>query len=222
MLKDKLASFIGRNNYVNHIMFITKLYHSFRTFRHPAIPVIRKHLIPCGGTVLDIGANIGKFTATAAAAVGRSGRVYSFEPVPFVLRVLRAMVRLRFFSQVTVISAALADKNGFANICIPLKDGWKPLVPIAHLGGDGEKSTLNLTIETRRLDDFCDAEKIRHIDFIKCDTEGAEYSVFSGALKTLARDLPAVMCEIYHDYLERQKAKPSDVFGIFKTLGWNS
>ena len=221
MLKDKFASLIGKANYVKYVMYITNLYHAFCPFRHPAASLIRRLFIPRGGVVFDIGANVGRCTALAAKVVGKSGKVYSFEPVPMVLRVLRTMVRLRGFQQVCVVEAALADKNGTAIISIPLKDGWKPLVPIAHLGGTLEYNVLNLAIAVQRLDDFCVAEGVRHIDFIKCDTEGSEFAVFSGGLICLARDLPIVVCEIYHKYLSRQHVKPSAVFGIFTSLGYH-
>ncbi|MFH0922381.1 MAG: FkbM family methyltransferase [Fibrobacterota bacterium] len=222
MLKDILAKVIGRSNYVNYVMYLTKVYHAFRTFRHPAAPLMRQRLIPKGGVVLDIGANIGKFTALAAKAVGSSGRVYSFEPVPFVLRVLKTMVRLRCFRQVRVIETALSDRNGSADIRIPLKDGWKPLVPIAHLGEAEESGVLNVTIELKRLDDFCVAERIDKIDFIKCDTEGSEFAVFTGARECLARHKPTVVSEIYHDYLARRNATPDMVFNLFLPLGYKA
>ncbi len=221
MLKDQLALLIGKTRYVQYVMFLTSLYHAFRPFRHPAAPLMRNLFIPHAGVVLDIGANIGEFTALAAKVVGKSGKVYSFEPVPMVLRVLRSMVRLRGLRQVKIIETALADTKGKTLIHIPLKDNWKPLIPIAHLGDPAEDTVINLTIPVQRLDDFCEAEGIRRIDFIKCDTEGSEFAVFSGGLTCLARNLPVVVCEIYQKYLLRQNTRPSAVFGIFISLGYH-
>jgi FkbM family methyltransferase len=221
MLKDTFAFMIGKAHYVKYVMYLTNLYHAFCPFRHPAASLMRRLLIPRGGVVFDIGANVGRCTALAAKAVGKSGKVYSFEPVPIVLRVLRTMVRLRCLQQVVIVAAALADTNGTVSISIPLKDGWKPLVPIAHLGSTTERNVLNLTIAVQRLDDFCAAEGIRHVDFIKCDVEGSEFAVFSGGLRCLTRDLPMVVCEIYHTYLSRQNVEPSAVFGIFTSLGYH-
>lgn len=39
----------------------------------------------------------------------------------------------------------------------------------------------------RRLDDFCTEQKIDHVDFIKCDVEGAEFFVFRGGLGTIKK-----------------------------------
>jgi FkbM family methyltransferase len=171
---------------------------------------------------LDIGANIGRCTALAATTVGVTGRVYAFEPVPFVVEVLRTMARLRRFRQVVVVEAALANTNGVTEISVPLKDGWKPLVPIAHLGAATERDMMKFAITVRRLDDFREEAGIDRIDFIKCDTEGSEFAVFSGGLDSLARDLPSVVCEIYDNYLARQQVQPAAVFGIFDALGYRS
>ena len=221
MLKDRIVDAIGKDNYVRHVMSLTNLYRAFRPFRHPGARLMRRVLIPRGGVVLDIGANIGRFTALAAKAVGAKGRVYSFEPVPMVLRALHTMVRLRGLAQVTIVECALGDRNGTATINIPLKDGWKPLVPIAHLSGEAEPSALSLPIAVERLDDLCEARGIEHVDFIKCDTEGGEFAAFSGGMNCLARDLPTVVCEIAESYLARQDVAPSAVFGIFTLLGYH-
>jgi precorrin-6B methylase 2 len=37
-----------------------------------------------GGTVVDVGANVGSFSRLAAEAVGPSGRVVAIEPIPLV------------------------------------------------------------------------------------------------------------------------------------------
>ncbi len=221
MFKNRFANLIGPANYVTYVMYLTNLYHAFCPFRHPAAPLMRRLCMPRGGVVLDIGANVGRCTALAAKAVGKAGKVYSFEPVPLVLRVLRTMVRLRGFRQVTVVATALADYQGTATLTIPLKDGWKPLVPIAHLAGAPASDVLPLTIAVQRLDDFCVAAGIEQIDFIKCDTEGSEFAVFSGGLTCLARYLPTVVCEVYQKYLARQQVEPDAVFGIFTGLGYD-
>jgi FkbM family methyltransferase len=221
MLKDKLAALIGKENYVNYVMYLTKVYHAFFKIRHPAAPIIKKYLIPKNGTVIDVGAHIGAFTSFASQIVGPCGKVFSFEPVPMVLRVLRTVVKLRRLHQVKIVEAALAEKNGSFEITVPLKDGWKPMLPLAYLGNDKSAETLVIKIEGKRLDDFCESEKLGKIDFIKCDTEGAEFSVFAGGVQTLTKHLPSVLCEIYEDYLARQKVTPKDIFKIFTDLGYN-
>ena len=90
MLRKIIVTIIGKKYYVNHVIFISRLYLSFLPFKNRANKIIKQYLIPCDGTVFDIGANIGRFTSLAASLVKKSGNVHSFEPVNISFRVLYA------------------------------------------------------------------------------------------------------------------------------------
>jgi predicted methyltransferase len=53
----------------------------------------RERLRP-GDVVIDIGANVGDYTAFVATLVGPSGHVYAVEPAPANISTLRAALRL--------------------------------------------------------------------------------------------------------------------------------
>jgi FkbM family methyltransferase len=223
MLKKWFIAAIGKSNYVTYITFLTDLYHSAcLPFKAAGSDLIRHYLIPRGGTVLDIGANTGSFTALAAPRVGPAGRVYSFEPVAAAFRVLKYTVALRRLRQVTLIEAALSNRTGVAEITIPLKQGWKPQLPIAYLGGPLAVDAKREVVRVLRLDAFADTASLDRIDLIKCDTEGHEYFVFAGGLKTLARYRPTIFCEISARYLARHDLTPAAVFDLLRPLGYQS
>ena len=223
MFKKWLIAAIGKPNYIRYVTFVTDLYQSaYVPFKAPGTEIIKHYLIPRGGTVVDIGANAGRFTAFAAPLVGKSGRVYSFEPVPAALRVLKKTVALRRLRQVVVIEAALSNRTGTADMTIPLKDGWKPQLSIAHLDGHLQPEAWRETVPVEQLDNFCAVHHIGRIDFIKCDTEGHEYFVFAGGLKTLRRDRPSIFCEIAKPYLARYELEPAAVFELLATLGYQA
>jgi 16S rRNA C967 or C1407 C5-methylase (RsmB/RsmF family) len=67
---------------------------------------LTKFLKP-GMTVMDVGANQGIYTTAAARAVGRSGRVYAFEPAPSELKKLRANIKINRLRNVAVIESAV-------------------------------------------------------------------------------------------------------------------
>ena len=73
-------------------------------------PLIAKFCKP-GMIVFDVGANIGEWTLPMANIVGDQGRVYSFEPVPFLLDALNKTMRANQLSWVTVSPCALSNKN---------------------------------------------------------------------------------------------------------------
>jgi FkbM family methyltransferase len=67
-----------------------------------------------------------------------------------------------------------------------------------------EKGT---TISVGTLDDYCQTNRIRKIDFIKVDIEGGEADFFSGGIQTLKKDKPIILFESAHTgpaYLERK------------------
>jgi len=221
MLRKIIVSIIGRQNYIDHVIFISQLYRSFLPFRNRAKNIIKKYMIPNDGVVFDVGANIGRFSCLAASLVGKSGLVHSFEPVNISFRVLKRTVSLRMHHNVILNNGALSDKNGSAEISIPLIEGWKPKLPVAHMGQDS-RMTLKQNITIQRLDDYCQEKNIDRIDFIKCDTEGHEYFVFSGSLEYLSKYKPSVLCEIYQKYCKRQNVEPSQVFEIFYSMGYKA
>lgn len=97
--------------------------------------------------VLDIGANVGAFCIRAAR---RSGRVLAVEPV--LAEALRENVRANG-AEVTVVAEALGDGRRQR---------------IAWGGG-------TVTVATRSLAAF--AEMAGGCDFLKCDCEGAEWTI---------------------------------------------
>ena len=222
MLKSWLARAIGRDNYLRYIRFADRLYHSCRPFRTTGRDILRRHLIRRRDVVLDVGANIGRFAGFAAGIVGRLGKVYCFEPVSMSSRVLKAMKRLRRLEQVVVVDAALSREAGTSEIVIPLKDGWLPLLPVAHMGGDDDQAVIRETIHTLRLDDFAAEEGLERVDFIKCDTEGYEYHVMAGGMETLRRHSPSIFCEVNDCFFARHDLDPSALFELLASVGYRS
>ena len=53
-----------------------------------------KTTLKIGDIFIDVGANIGYFTALAANLVGKNGKVYSFEPIPIVFESLKRLKKL--------------------------------------------------------------------------------------------------------------------------------
>src|SRR4051794_29288953 len=62
------------------------------TFEPHETALLIKYLEP-GMTILDVGANVGYFTALAASRVGDNGKVYSLEPSPYVFSQLEKMIQ---------------------------------------------------------------------------------------------------------------------------------
>jgi FkbM family methyltransferase len=222
MLKNAFVNIFGANAYMNTFHYVAELYHStFLALKEPGLDLL-PNLISRGGTVVDIGASIGRFTRMAAGHVGPAGSVHAFEPLSFPVRILRHMVRLRGLSQVTVVNMALGDHCGAATMCIPLSDGWKPKPGLAHLGPAGADAVMTETVRTTTLDDYCMSTGLTRLDFIKCDAEGYEHFIFQGGLRTIRRFSPVVYCEIEKPYCRRNGVEADKIFEFFRVLNYKS
>src|SRR5579885_487779 len=68
-----------------------------------------RHFCRPEATVVDIGANIGLYTAIAAARVGKSGKVVAIEPHPESYACLQKMIQRNAFTQVASFNVAAGD-----------------------------------------------------------------------------------------------------------------
>lgn len=127
-----------------------------------------------GAVVVDIGANIGAFSVLAARAGAR--KVLAFEPDPSNYSRLTHHVTLnRAGSTVEAVNAAVTD-------------GAYPYVRMVGLsdGAHAEPSDDPNDIPTVTLADIIG--RLGKVDFIKCDTEGAEFGIFDAVpLELLSR-----------------------------------
>lgn len=131
-----------------------------------------KKIIKPGMTVVDIGAHIGYFTRIFSKLVGPSGLVYAFEPDPDNFQLLKKNVSM--MKNVFMHDKAISDHNGrvdfFQNTG---KTGSHSL--IAH-----PDRLQKIMVEAVTLDTAMDMEKVKNIDLIKMDIEGAELKAFLG------------------------------------------
>ena len=119
--------------------------------------------------VVDIGAHIGIFSLFAANITKNS--VYAFEPFPNNIEFLKLNVKKNDFGNVIINNMAVTDKVGYSKLF--LADGFT-----RHL-------VFNKDVNEKDLEEYCivpsvtlkkiiDDNKLKQIDFLKLDCEGAE------------------------------------------------
>ena len=138
-------------------------------------------LLESGMVVVDIGANIGLYSAIAAKRVGPSGRVIALEPDPESFSFLGKTIQYNAFQNVEPHQMAASAQGGrvplFRN---PDNRGDSRLYRDPML-----KDSIDIT--TVALDDLLAQKGIQHVDVIKIDVQGAEGLVLAGARETLRR-----------------------------------
>ena len=215
----RIRNLLGTDNYMASVGYLVRLWKSlFLRIEEPGVELVR-HFIPKGGTVFDIGANIGRFTTFAASLVGRQGQVYSFEPLKYPRRVLRHMLVLRRLRQVSVVDVALSNQPGDFTMTIPLKKG-KPQTSFGYLGNNFGEDAIRETVHVETLDGFCAVHNIQRLDFIKCDVEGFEYYCFLGGRATLERFKPGIYCEVDPKFYANKDIRVATLFTLMKELGY--
>jgi FkbM family methyltransferase len=168
-----------------------------RTWELATAAVIREHLKP-GGTFVDVGAGLGYYTVLASRALGRAGRVLSFEPHPENYRCmmmgLAAVNAGNVSAYAVALGARLTATRLWAN---PVNEGNN------RVGGAGNADWLSFGCVTVPLDVFIEA--LPGPVVMKIDVEGGEPDVIAGAHGFISRHRPFIVAEnnegIYGDAL---------------------
>ena len=138
--------------------------------------LFRKYLRP-GDTFVDVGANVGYFTLLAAACVGPTGHVHSFEPNPRVFKELQRNVMLNRFSQVALNNCALSNRAETIQLWVnPEIDSG-----LASMRRTSELLTETFACEAVTLDQYVAQKEPGKVRAMKLDVEGAELLVVQGA-----------------------------------------
>ena len=158
------------------------------TYEEGTLQVLRRSL-PAGGTLVDVGANIGVVTLYASRLVGPDGLVVAFEPVRGTHATLTTNITLNRYANIVAEAIAIGSAAGRAVIrdASATDSGASTLVP-------GAVSGIEETVEVRALDDYIQEHlSNRRIDCLKVDVEGWELEVLRGAVGLLGGQAPP-MC----------------------------
>jgi FkbM family methyltransferase len=179
----------------------------------PKCDVIRR-FVRRSESVADVGANRGVYTWLLSRAVGDTGRVHAFEPYPANVDRLTSVAGGR--RNVTVHPVALSDCAGEATLRVPSFHD-RQIDALASLRPNVGAGFVPVPISTRPLDEVLPPN--RHaLSFIKCDVEGHEDEVVSGAWQTIVRHHPVLVIEIE----QRHRAAPvADLVGRLRDGGYD-
>lgn len=139
-------------------------------------------------TVLDVGANVGVFTALFARS---ANRVVACEPFPLYAERLEALVADNRLENVMLVRKGLGSCRGDAGYRQDTGPNQTGSFAVEAVGSAGPALPLPLV----RGDDLLAELDVERIDLIKIDTDGCEAEVLEGLRATLRRDRPIVLLE---------------------------
>jgi FkbM family methyltransferase len=164
-----------------------------------------------GDAVVDIGANYGLYTYHLSRAVGPTGTVYAFEPVPFTVGTLCLVAKLLRLRNVQIVPKGCSNETTTLAFAVPVQPSGAIAGGLAHIHDrddherydppPGSTGVQRVVCEVVALDDFL--RPAQDLTFIKCDIEGAELLAFRGCERTIGRFRPTVLCEINPHFLAR-------------------
>ena len=137
--------------------------------------------------IVDVGANIGSH---ALAWATLCDRIIAIEPVPATAAKLRANVRRNGLSKrVTVLECALGEHAGDAAFHVTDDDAYSSL-------RDTRRKRVRevIHVDVRTLDEVAAEHRV---GLVKIDVEGLESAVIAGGRRTIDRDRPLLVVEIY-------------------------
>lgn len=164
----------------------------FRGCHESAVTDLLLQTVKPGAVCIDVGANVGAHALVMARCAGPEGHVLALEPHPRICQRLRDNVALNRYDQVTVIEAALTERDGAATLYGFSEDafqqGTSSLLPDAEVRRE-------MTVQTISGNTLLAEHRISACDVIKIDVEGAEAIVLRELWDLIARHTPLVVFE---------------------------
>jgi FkbM family methyltransferase len=154
----------------------------------PDIVAVLRRVVRRDSVVLDVGANIGVHTVTAATLCP-DGHVYAFEPSSHHARYLRRNVAENQLPNVTVEQVAVMHEAGTVEVNMPETYQAGAYIAAGHHEGVVE------TVTADSLDAWAERAGVERCDLLKLDVEGCERLVLAGGRRSLARWQPLLLVE---------------------------
>jgi FkbM family methyltransferase len=172
-------------------------------YEEDELRVLRRFLRP-GCAFLDIGANYGYYSISAAPYVRPGGRIIGFEPNPHVHDLFASSIYVNGYRDVVEARRLGAyDREAVMSFEIDeASPGGARLLTAADRPGDRR---LVIDVATVRLDDHLPADMV--VDAVKIDVEGREAQVLDGMRAIVARS-PAIviLMEWIYDFFADEAA----------------
>jgi FkbM family methyltransferase len=190
----------------------------FGLYEPTETPIFRGLVRP-GDVVLDVGANVGYYTLTAAELCGESGQVHAFEPIRENCARIEDGVALNGLRNVTVNCVAVND-GAEAQITLYLRQsggnsGWASIVPSPTRGN------TEYVVPAISIDRYVAERGIGRVSLMKLDCEGAELLALRGARELLSSsNAPDLMCELSPFHLTRMGSSPAELEALILGFGY--
>lgn len=176
-------------------------------------------MVERGSVCIDVGANIGYYTALMADCVGDDGYVVAFEPGRQIQPWLSVNLDMnKRADRVIVLDKAVSNVEGDV-VFYECEDAAYSSTLVGATDYVSERRHYN--VETVGLDTaVAELGFMDRVSMIKIDVEGGEAPVIAGAGRLLARSKPVLMVEYFHLGLRGQSGDKSEFIKYLIDFGY--
>ncbi|RUM57043.1 MAG: hypothetical protein DSY59_03385 [Persephonella sp.] len=142
-----------------------------------------KKIIKKGDIIFDVGAHWGGFTVLFGKLVGKTGKVYSFEPSSINFRYLKKNICINNLKNIiSIYKYAVGNKEKFIKLAIAESSSGHNSIVRGDISVKEYEEVKQIS-----LDNFINTNGINKINFLKIDVEGYELEVLKGFEKSLKK-----------------------------------
>jgi FkbM family methyltransferase len=167
-----------------------------------------------GMTFLDIGANIGYYTALASKRIGEQGRIIALEPDPENFRYLQQNVAANGAHNAVCIQKAAAGESGVLRLYVnPENRGDNRLYA-------NDLCDSSYEVEVSTVDTMLEECGVERVDLVKIDVQGFEGHVLRGMRQTIQRSEDLILLTEFWPFgLRSAGTSPEDLLVELEDAG---
>jgi FkbM family methyltransferase len=151
-----------------------------------------------GMTVIDVGANVGVYTFSAAQRVGKEGLVLAIEPFSKCVSSLEETCHINQLDWVRICAGAASDHNGTVKLGLSSASEVNEIIDSEVVLDEAGNQAFTRAYEVANcftLDSLVESEGVSSLDFLKIDAEGHEIQVLTGCDHILREFSPIILYE---------------------------
>jgi FkbM family methyltransferase len=155
-----------------------------------------KKIVKKNSNVIDIGANIGRYSFMLQRIISSKNICYSFEPNPRIFFIMNSLIYLLNINNISLLNFAISNKESVVNFknifsVKKLYDTRRDWYFDFNTESRIVKSNKFIKVNSTTIDRFF----FKNISFIKIDTEGNDYKVLLNCKETIKTSLPNILIE---------------------------
>lgn len=190
----------GRGQYI-----LRDLYEPFFNFGHK---IFNKKFY-----FIDIGCSRGFFSMYLLNLKNLKAEGLCIDPLNKSLEDFKEILKINKIKKVRILNALISDQKNKNRDIYRVSDYLGYYSIIKNVSYVDKKIKEKISIKSYTIDQLVfEKYKLKKVDFIKIDTEGAEYEILTKSIRTLKKFKPAVYCEITR--------KTNKILSLLKKCGY--